>query len=306
MISKGVGVISIPWLPRRLYVAGSNPAEVRNNIPPSHRYALKDIVLLPPEEGSSLAIFKTRQTLPIHTWVCIKRGLYKGDIGYVEQSDIAEAVVVVAPHKRPYDLPEQSGEKDLFCSELATLAGLPLVPISSAVGVDDGFTCGSQDFVSGLLRLSLPIGSLTLVELPHPNNLAFHMVANFERSFVEEMIQLFSVQFWREHDTVEIRGGDLRGARGSLVDIEWNRRSASLILHTLEVQEPGNNKANIIHCSIQELCRVFSGGDAVKVIAGPYRGYTGHVIASYDSKVILQRDGQSLNVGHPYFLFIQC
>ena len=196
MISKGVGVISIPWLPGRLYVAGSNPAEVRNNIPPSHCCAPKDIVLLPPEEGSSLAIFKTRQTLPICTWVCIKKGLYKGDIRYVEQSDIAEAVVVVAPHKHPYNLPEQSSEKDLFCSELAMLAGLPLVPISSAVGVDDSFTCGSQDFVSGLLCLGLPIGSLTLVKLPHLDDLAFHMVANFERSFIEETIQLFSVQFW--------------------------------------------------------------------------------------------------------------
>ena len=303
MISKGVDVISIPWLSQCLYVAGSNPAEVRNNIPPSHCYAVKEIVLLPPQEGPSLAIFKTRQMLPIRTWVRIKSGLYKGDIRYIEHLDIAEAVVVVAPRKHPYDLPEQSGEKDIFCSELATLAGLPLVPISSAVGVDVGFTCGGQDFISGLLHLSLPVGSLTPVELPHPDDLAFHMITNFERSFVEETIHLFSAQFWREHDTVEVQGGDLHGARGSLVDIEWNKRSASLILHTLEVQEPGNN---IIHCSIQELHRVFSSGDAVKVIAGPYRGYAGHVITSYDSKVILQCDGQSLNVSYPYFLFIQC
>ena len=246
---------------------------------------------------------KTQQTLPIHTWVRIKSGLYKGDIRYVEHSDIAEAVVVVAPRKRPYDLPEQSSKKDIFCSELAMLAGLPLVPILSAVEVDVNFTCGSQDFISGLLHLSLPVGSLTPVELSHPDDLAFHMITNFEWSFIEETIHLFSAQFWWEHDTVKVWGGDLHGARGSLVDIEWNKQSASLILHTLEVQELGNN---IIHCSIQELHRVFSSGDAVKVIAGPYHGYAGHVITSYDSKVTLQRDGQSLNVSYPYFLFIQC
>jgi len=42
MKSKGVDVTSLPWLPRRLYVAGSSPAEVREHLPLSHRTAGRD------------------------------------------------------------------------------------------------------------------------------------------------------------------------------------------------------------------------------------------------------------------------
>ena len=297
MKSKGVDVTSVPWLPHRLYVMAPSPSEVRNNLPVSHRTATKEITLLPPEEAPSLASFKARQTLPARVWVRIKKGLYKGDIAFVERSNASEAVVVVAPRIHPYDLPQQKGEKDLFSSELATLGGLSLVPISSATGVDIGFTCGDQDFVYGLLRLSLPVDFLTLIELPHPDDISFHVMANFEQPTVEETIHLFSAQFWRECDIVEIRGGDLHGVRGSLVDVEWHKRTASLLPHTVEVQKGGDNdESGIIHCSIPELRRVFRAGDAVKVIAGPRRGYTGHVIAAYGGKVTLQHDGQSLNV----------
>ena len=297
MKSKGVDVTSVPWLPHRLYVMAPSPSEVRNNLPVSHRTATKEITLLPPEEAPSLASFKARQTLPARVWVRIKKGLYKGDIAFVERSNASEAVVVVAPRIRPYDLPQQKGEKDLFSSELATLAGLSLVPISSATGVDIGFTCGDQDFVYGLLRLSLPVDFLTLIELPHPDDISFHVMANFEQPTVEETIHLFSAQFWRECDIVEIRGGDLHGVRGSLVDVEWHKRTASLLPHTVKVQKGGDDdKSGVIHCSIPELRRVFRAGDAVKVTAGPRRGYTGHVIAAYGGKVTLQHDGQSLNV----------
>ena len=297
MKSKGVDVTSVPWLPHRLYVMAPSPSEVRNNLPVSHRTATKEITLLPPEEAPSLASFKARQTLPARVWVRIKKGLYKGDIAFIKRSNASEAVVVVAPRIRPYDLPQQKGEKDLFSSELATLAGLSLVPISSATGVDIGFTCGDQDFVYGLLRLSLPVDFLTLIELPHPDDISFHVMANFEQPTVEETIHLFSAQFWRECDIVEIRGGDLHGVRGSLVDVEWHKRTASLLPHTVKVQKGGDDdKSGVIHCSIPELRRVFRAGDAVKVTAGPRRGYTGHVIVAYGGKVTLQHDGQSLNV----------
>ena len=203
----------------------------------------------------------------------------------------------MAPCTRPYDLPEQKGKKVLFSSELATLAGLPLVPISSAAEVDIGFTCGDQDFIYGLLRLRLPVDFLGLIELPHPDDISFHVMVNFERPTVKETMHQFSAQFWWERDIVEIQRGDLHGVRGSLVDVEWHKQTASLLPHTVEVGKGGDNdKSDVIHCFIPELRRVFRAGDTVKVIAGPRRGYTGHVIAVYDGKVTLQQDGQSLNV----------
>jgi len=296
MKSKGVDVTSLPWLPRRLYVAGSSPAEVREHLPPSHCTAAREIIILPPAEGASLSTFKTQQILPVRIWVHIKHGLYKGDIGFMEQSDATDAILVVAPRKRPYDLPQQSGEKSLFCNEMAILADLTLEPIMSPTGVDIGFTCGGHNFIYGLLRLTVPTHSVTVVELPHPDEIAFHMIADFERPFVEQTVHLFSAQFWRELDPVEIRRGDLHSSRGNLVNVEWHKRTASVSLHTVNIWGQDVNKEDIVHCSIEELRRTFTTGQAVRVIAGPYRGYTGHVIAAYGGTVSLQYDGQSPNV----------
>ena len=133
-----------------------------------------------PTEGTSLSAIKPRQILPVQIWVRIKNGLYKGDISFVERSDSTNAVLVVAPCKRPYNLLQQSGKKSLFCDELAILAGLTLEPILSPAGVGIGFTCGGHDFIYGLLHLTIPTHSVTVVGLPHPNEIAFHMITNFK------------------------------------------------------------------------------------------------------------------------------
>ncbi|KAI6116945.1 hypothetical protein EDD16DRAFT_1701719 [Pisolithus croceorrhizus] len=297
MKSKGVDATFLPWLPRRLYMVGTCPAEVRNHLPPSHRHATKGIILLPPMEATSLSTFKAQQVLPIRTWVRIKKGLYQGDVGFVETSNAIDVILVVAPRERPYDLPKQCSEKSLFSSELATLAGLALEPILSPAGVGIGFTCGGHDFIHGLLCLTVPAHSVTLVELPHPDDIAFHMITHFERSSVVKAVQLFSAQFWRELDTVKICEGELRGSRGSLIDVEWDKQTASVLFCSAEGQEGDiGNKGETIHCSIQELRRVFSTGDTVRVIAGPYRGHVGHVITAYDGIISLQYDGQSPNL----------
>lgn len=286
--SNRIDVRSLPWFPRRLYVAGSNPAELRNYLPLSHRYATREVTSLPPTEVSSLFAYKAKQTLPTRTWVRIKHGLYKGDIGFVEESNETNAILAVAPRERPYDLPQQAGEKSLFSNELAIIAGLNLEPISSLDGVDIGFTCDGNQFIRGLLRLTVPTHSVTLVKLPHPDDIAFYMITNFERPFVEETVHLFSAQFWRELDPVEIHRGDLSGSRGPLVDVEWHKRIASVLLHTVEIQERDSNyNDNIVYCAIPELRRIFTAGQAVRVMAGPY---------PYDGTVTLQHDGQSPNV----------
>ncbi|KAI6025359.1 hypothetical protein PISMIDRAFT_641693 [Pisolithus microcarpus 441] len=218
-------------------------------------------MLLPPIEATSLAAFKTQQTLPVQTWARINKGIYKGDVGFVERSDQTDVVLVVAPRERPYDIPAQSGERSLFSSELAALAGLALEPIISPTGVEIGFVCDGHDFIHGLLRLTVPTRSVTLVELPYPDDIAFHMITDFERLVVEKTVHLFSAQFWRESDAGH--EGDLGG------------------------------KGDTIHSSIQDLRRVFSTGQAVRVIAGPYHGYVGHIVAAYGGTVSLQYDGQS-------------
>ncbi|KAI6112169.1 hypothetical protein EDD16DRAFT_1521623 [Pisolithus croceorrhizus] len=66
---------------------------------------------------------------------------------------------------------------------------------------------------------------------------------------------------------VEICKGELSGSRGKLIDVEWQKRLS--------------------------FGRVFSTGQTVRIIAGPYHGYVGHIIMASGGSVSLQYDGQS-------------
>ncbi|KAI6095702.1 hypothetical protein F5141DRAFT_1221571 [Pisolithus sp. B1] len=248
--------------------SGTCSAEVWNHFPPSYHSATKEIILLPPAKATSLAAFEAQQMLPIWTWVHIKKDLYKGNIGFVETSNQTDVTLIVAPYECLYDLPQQSGEKSLFSSELVTLASLALEPIVSPVGEDIGFRCGGHDFIHGLLCLTVPTHSVILVELPIPNDIAFHMVVNFEQTFVEKMVHLFSAQFWQEFDTVKICEGELSGSRGKLINVEWQKWAVSVLLHSMEAWEGDlDDKDEAIHCCIWELHGVFSTGQTVRIIA---------------------------------------
>ena len=208
----------------------------------------------------------------------------------METSDENNAVVIVTPRQRPYDIPEQSGERMEFSIELARLADLKLEAILSPSGAEIGFSCGEQQFVYGLLRLPLPLHSLELVELPHPDDIRYHVTADFDRQFVEQTLLLFSAQFWREKDKVEIKEGDLKGKTGTLGDIDWNKRTAIVLCDD-----------DVFDCSLRELRRKFNVGDTVKVIAGPFSGETGHVVIVHEGTVVLvvlQQDGTPDNVSH--------
>ncbi|KAL4065972.1 hypothetical protein J3A83DRAFT_4190269 [Scleroderma citrinum] len=141
--------------------------------------------------------------------------LYKGDIGYMEMNDKHNAVVTVAPCQQPYNIPKQSNEKMEFNIELARIVGLTLVLISSPAGIVIGYTCSSQEFIHGLLRLHILVHHLELIELLHPDDIKYHITAGFDYMFMEETMHWFSVQFWQETDEVEIKEGDLKSMMGT-------------------------------------------------------------------------------------------
>ncbi|KAI6122089.1 hypothetical protein F5141DRAFT_1061635, partial [Pisolithus sp. B1] len=99
---------------------------------------------------------------------------------------------------------------------------------------------------------------LEIVELLHPNDIRFHVAAGIDPYFVEETLNLFSAQFWREQDAVEIREGDLRGKKGALTNVDWHKRSAVVCL-----------------------------GDTLEIIAGPFCGETGYVVALHERTIVL-------------------
>ena len=168
------------------------------------------------------------------------------------------------------------------------MSNLILEPISSPTGTVIGYTCGGQEFIHGLLRLHLSVHNLEIIKHSHPDDIKYHITADFDCKFIEEMVQLFSAQFWQEMDKVEIQEGDLKGMAGALGGIDWDRQSATVFFEN-----------NALDCSLRELHRKFSIGDAVKVIAGPFSGETGHVVVMNKGLivlVILQDCGAAENV----------
>ena len=140
---RGFQATTLSWFPRRLYVKASSPLEVQQNLPPLHLHTHKPIVCLPLEEDTLLVTFKAHKTLPHQSWVKIKRpALYKGDFSCMEMSNEQDAIIIVAPCQRPYDIPKHSNKRMEFDVELARIANLPLVPISSPAGNVISYTCG--------------------------------------------------------------------------------------------------------------------------------------------------------------------
>ncbi|KIK20124.1 hypothetical protein PISMIDRAFT_106355, partial [Pisolithus microcarpus 441] len=209
-------------------------------------------------------------------WVRIKKSPYNGDVGYVKESTESDAVVLVAPRHVPYDLPEESGKRVLFDIELARMAGLDLVPVLSPCGTEIRYSCGGEEFIYRLLRLMLLVDTLELLDLPHPDNIRFHVATEFDLQFVKRMLNLFSAQFWQEQDAVEVHEGELRSKRGVLVDVNWHKQSTTVLCDN-----------DTFKCNLHELCRVFKIGDTVEVIAGPFCGETGYIVTQCARTIVL-------------------
>ncbi|KAI6095991.1 hypothetical protein F5141DRAFT_1221183 [Pisolithus sp. B1] len=92
-------------------------------------------------EGTLIMVYKAQQVLPTQNWVQIKQSTYKGDIGYVKESAESDAVVLVAPHQLPYNLPKDSGERMRFDIELAKIADLDFMPILLPSGAKIRYSC---------------------------------------------------------------------------------------------------------------------------------------------------------------------
>ncbi|KAI6097313.1 hypothetical protein EDD16DRAFT_1527652 [Pisolithus croceorrhizus] len=112
--------------------------------------------------------------------------------------------------------------------------------------------------------------------LRHYRGFLTGLAAGIDPYFVKETLNLFSAQFWREQDAVEIREGDLRGKKGALTNVDWHKRSAVVWCDD-----------DAFKCTLHELRRVFSLGDTLEIIAGPFCGETGYVVALHEHTIIL-------------------
>ncbi|KAG9308195.1 hypothetical protein JVU11DRAFT_12290 [Chiua virens] len=269
------GALIIPWLPRRVYIRASCPLEIRRALNPSHRILVGDITLVPPSEANQ--IFSAGVTLPRRSWVQIRRGAYKSDLGYVLNCNGDTADVLVVPRKRPYDLCEEKSQntRALFDWQTAHEVGLQLIAIENSKGVT-AFQCQDISYFAGLLRLSLMTNELERVAIPHPEEFLLHAQAGIDPSLVEESSVLFSSQFWVEGDVVRSSSPELLGQRATVVSVDVEKWSISLLLDN-----------ETYHCALLEQRRLFSLGDHVRIVVGPHRGFVGMVTTVLEDEVVL-------------------
>ncbi|KAI6160493.1 hypothetical protein EDD17DRAFT_1510324 [Pisolithus thermaeus] len=269
----------------------------------------------PQQEGTSILVYKARQVLPTRNWVRIKQSAYKGNIGYVEESTESEAVVLVAPRQLPYDLPEESGERMRFDVELARLADLDFVPILSPSGAEIRYSCSGQQFVHGLLRLTLPVntlegkrGVLADVDL-HKRSAVVLCDGDAFGCNLRELHRVFKIG-----DTVEVIAGPFCREMGYVVALhehtlvlivmQPDKTSDNIEVSKFVVQSqlpehilslgPEDNEPQLVHPLPGDKALP---GDLVHAHCGPYTGQTGIIewIGS-DSKV--WDKGYNVAVGH--------
>ncbi|KAH0825889.1 hypothetical protein J3R83DRAFT_7696 [Lanmaoa asiatica] len=268
------GALISPWLPRRLYLQACSPSEILRAMSPSHRDAVREITVVPPEEGAR--IFSTEPSIPSRCWVRIRKGKYKDDLGYVLSCGGDRVLVLVAPRERPYDPPQgPRNTRALFDWKTAYDAGLQLSVIENSRKIT-AFQHNNATYFAGLLRLSLISKDLERVLMPHPEQFLLHAQSGIDPHLVEESHVLFSAQFWIEGDVVRSSSPELLDQKATIAAVDLAKRTVTLILD-----------GQIHHCPLLEQRRVFSLGNQLRITVGPNRSYVGMVVSILGDQLVL-------------------
>lgn len=244
------------------------------------------ITLVPTEDVAPL--YSPREVFASAFWVRVKRGIYRNDIGYVLSRNGDTVDILVAPRERPYDNDRRQILFDVVSAQRAGYAVTVEEPADLRAGV---VTCRGRVYHQGLLRLSLPKKTLEVVELPHPDDLAFHALANIDASLIRRTVATFSAHFWQKGDLVRLAAGELLNTTGRIVSVDVQNRSAVISIHS--------DKGPVEHsCLISHLQRVHKCGDWVKILAGSDKGIEGCVTNHVGESLVLavRRLGETVEV----------
>jgi ribosomal protein L24 len=282
---RGLQSWDVPRIPHKIYVEATSPHDIRCNAPPSRTSAIRDITLLPDEEHAWFR--KADISMRLHSWVRVRRGLYRNDIGYVLACNQTSSDLLLVPRQRPYDdidehdVPEVKAQKrrerKLFDPTVAKNAAHSVLPFNTRAGI---FRCNDVFYHRGLMRRTFPNDAFEVIGLPHPDDIALHAEAQVDPDLIHRTYLSFSYQFWKEGDLVRIRVGSFEGERATIVAVTLDEGSAKVSL----------GDSSVYDVPLADLCRLFRGGDTVKVLAGVHRGYLGTVIAVAEDTVTLLLD----------------
>ncbi|KAG1717580.1 hypothetical protein EDD22DRAFT_964626 [Suillus occidentalis] len=265
--NKGFPVTVSAWLPGQLYVVSDSPRTIAASLPPSHSLSVKEYLVIPEEERE--AVERSSTKLPNPSWVRIKHGKYKGDIGYVFDPDQSNLFVTVLIPLRefPYDMPQGS----------VALLDRSRLPNDSAVSeiLRDGDVVGhsykGQRYYGGLLLKNCHRHLVELVASPHADEIRLHVQSGWDKAFVKNTIAAFSMQFLHKGDAVRVIKGEVCSEIGTVISTHHAAGTVSL-----EFDLDGHRQGMDVR--LQDIERVFWVGDSVRVVAGSYLGVEGHIV----------------------------
>jgi hypothetical protein len=263
--SKGFSVTVSAWMPGQLYVVSDSPKTIAASIPTSHTLSVKEYLHVREEDREEVE--RSSIKLPNPTWVRIKDGKYKGDIGYVFDSDQLNlfVAVLIPPRDFPYPMPRGSALFDR--SRLPEdKAGSDIIRDEEVVG------CSYQGerYYMGLLLKKFHRYLLELVAFPHADDIRLHLQSGWDRPFIKQTLIAFSMQFLRVGDAVSFVTTKGCSQLCTVVSIDHAFGSVGL-----EYTTDGHRTEMDIR--LQEVTRVFRLGDTVRVVAGSYFGLEGYI-----------------------------
>lgn len=255
-----------PWIPSQLYAISDSPRTIATSLNLLSS-SVKEYIRISEEEQAALE--RSRPILPNPGWVKITQGKYKGDIGYVFDSEQANTLItiLIPPRDFPYDMPPRS-------VALLNRASLPNDKTVSDILQDDkvvGWSYKGERYYMGLLQKNFRRDSLELVASPHANDIRLHLQSGWDVPFFKKTLATFSLQFLRVGDSARSITGEVRSEIGTVVSTDHAFGSARLEF-TLDGHQ------HELEFRLQDIERVFWVGDTVRVVAGAYTGLEGYII----------------------------
>ncbi|KAL4062403.1 hypothetical protein V8B97DRAFT_2026831 [Scleroderma yunnanense] len=124
-----------------------------------------------------------------------------------------------------------------------------------------GVYCNDVGYVLSCARFAVTM--LEVVELPHPDDLAFHVLAGINPSLICWTIAMFLAQLWQE--------GELVNTSGRIISVYLQNQSAVINIDSDE-------GLVVYSCLISHLQCMHRHEDWVKIFAGPDRGIEGCIV----------------------------